>query len=317
MLKLSVIIPIYKVEKFLNQCIDSLLSQTYSNLEIILVNDGSPDRCLEICKKYATMDSRVIVIDKANGGSSDARNWGIVNSSGDYIVFVDSDDWLCEEDALEKVVQMLSKTNSDLLIWGYKKFSMDSHKYYGTRKMSTALTRCVDFTRLVKDGIWGACAWDKIVRRDIIIDNNLSFVKGQSCEDIEWSIKLLLYCKTVDVLNIAPYVYRQNPNSVSAGKNIKSKNIEDMLSVIEKYSVSAYLSYPYIVNFLALELVLVIVASVFVGTSELLPFKSRFDRLFFLFKYDAHHRVKIAKKIKFLGIYGMRIIFKSYMMIKK
>ena len=100
--KISVIIPVYKVEKYLKRCVESVVNQTYKNIEIILVNDGSPDKCGEICDKYARIDSRIKVIHKENGGLSSARNAGLDIASGDYIMFVDSDDWISEV-SLEKL----------------------------------------------------------------------------------------------------------------------------------------------------------------------------------------------------------------------
>ena len=95
--KISVIVPVYKVEQYLRKCVDSIIKQTYSNLEIILIDDGSPDNCPIICDEYAMKDNRVVVIHKKNGGLSDARNVGIAKSTGKYITFVDSDDYIASD----------------------------------------------------------------------------------------------------------------------------------------------------------------------------------------------------------------------------
>lgn len=92
--KVSVVVPIYKVEKYLNRCVDSIVNQTYTNLEIILINDGSPDNCRKITDNYAKSDSRIIAVHKKNGGLSDARNYGMQYVTGEFTIFVDSDDWL-------------------------------------------------------------------------------------------------------------------------------------------------------------------------------------------------------------------------------
>ena len=96
-MKISIIVPIYNVEKYLERCINSLINQTYKNIEIILVNDGSTDNSLIICEKYKNIDSRIILVNKENGGLSDARNVGIDNSSGNYITFIDSDDYIDDD----------------------------------------------------------------------------------------------------------------------------------------------------------------------------------------------------------------------------
>jgi glycosyltransferase involved in cell wall biosynthesis len=110
---ISVIIPVYKVEKYLNRCVESMLRQTYRNLEVILIDDGSPDRCGEICDEFAKVDNRVKVIHKKNGGLSDARNIGIEIAKGDYFTFLDSDDWVHEE-YIEKLYTLLIATKSDI-----------------------------------------------------------------------------------------------------------------------------------------------------------------------------------------------------------
>lgn len=110
---ISVIVPIYRVEEYLPRCIDSLLAQTYQNIQIILVDDGSPDACGRICDEYASTDKRIQVIHKENGGLSDARNAGLSASKGDYIAFVDSDDWVASE-YLERMQQSLCKHDADI-----------------------------------------------------------------------------------------------------------------------------------------------------------------------------------------------------------
>ena len=115
---ITVIVPIYEVEKYLHRCVDSILAQTYTKLEVILVDDGSPDRCGEICDAYAKKDERVTVIHKENGGQSEARNLGLDIAHGDYIGFVDSDDWL-ELDMYEKLYEALIENHADLSMCGF------------------------------------------------------------------------------------------------------------------------------------------------------------------------------------------------------
>ena len=121
-LKISVIIPVYKVETYLHQCVDSVLSQTYENIEVILVDDGSPDSCPEICDQYANADARVKVIHQKNGGLSAARNAGVQCASGNYLAFLDSDDFWNDRTALERLVCRLQITNADVLNYSYVKY---------------------------------------------------------------------------------------------------------------------------------------------------------------------------------------------------
>ena len=117
---ISIIIPVYKVEKYLKRCVDSVIKQTYKNLEIILIDDGSPDNCPKICDDYSKKDKRIEVIHKKNGGVSAARNKGLKLSNGDYIVFVDSDDWL-EYNFVEEMLTNLRKNKVDYIVCGYNR----------------------------------------------------------------------------------------------------------------------------------------------------------------------------------------------------
>ena len=113
--KISVIVPVYKVEKFINRCIDSILNQSYTDFELILVDDGSPDNCGKICDDYASKDKRIVVIHKENGGLSDARNAGIDAMKGQYVTFIDSDDYIHRE-TFSFLISLIEKENAD--IWG-------------------------------------------------------------------------------------------------------------------------------------------------------------------------------------------------------
>ena len=116
--KVSIIVPIYKVEKELDRCVRSLLGQTYKNIEIILINDGSPDSCPQLCEKYARKDRRIKVVHKENGGLSSARNRGLEVAEGQYISFVDGDDWV-EPDFIEALINNLKREKADISIIGY------------------------------------------------------------------------------------------------------------------------------------------------------------------------------------------------------
>ena len=124
--KISVIVPIYKVENYLNRCVESIRKQTYRNLEIILVDDGSPDACGEMCDRYAQEDSRIRVIHKENGGLSDARNAGIEVAAGEYIAFIDSDDWI-DDKMYEVLYHTLLKYDADIAECSYRNLFGDSH----------------------------------------------------------------------------------------------------------------------------------------------------------------------------------------------
>lgn len=119
LLKVSIIVPVYKAEPYIRKCIDSILSQTFTNFELLLIDDGSPDNCGKICDEYAELDTRVHVFHKENGGVSAARNLGLDHAKGDYVCFIDSDDWI-DPDMLETLIGWEQKKQTDLLFFGLK-----------------------------------------------------------------------------------------------------------------------------------------------------------------------------------------------------
>lgn len=146
-MKFSIIIPCYKVEQYLHQCVDSVLAQTYEDYEVILVDDGSPDNSPAICDEYGKKTDKVKVIHKPNGGLSDARNTGLDMARGEFVLFLDSDDWWDDKEALRKIDTCIKKTGADIIIFGMKKyFSLE--KRYGDVRIPK---RC-----------------DKVVRRTLI-----------------------------------------------------------------------------------------------------------------------------------------------------
>ena len=164
----SIVVPVYRVEEYLDECINSIINQTYNYIEIILVDDGSPDKCPEICDNYAKNDKRIKVIHKENGGLSDARNFGIPHATGEYIAFLDSDDYV-EPNTYKTMYEKAVQENSDYVecdfIWEYPdKSNIDTRDYYfGKREM-------LEKVRVV--------AWNKLIKRDIIVNNNIKFPFG-------------------------------------------------------------------------------------------------------------------------------------------
>lgn len=200
---LSVIVPVYKVEPFLKRCVDSIISQTYKNLEIILVDDGSPDNCGTICDEYAEIDNRVYVIHKKNGGVSSARNVGIEQAKGDYIAFVDSDDWL-EENMFEEMLACAKTENADVVCCNYQYRKMKNQDTQQTfqYKGSDACLKMLKSNHLF-DGI-SVVPFDKIFRRETI--GRIRFCEQCSyAEDILFVTEVL--CKSACVLKVDKTLY--------------------------------------------------------------------------------------------------------------
>lgn len=209
---ISIIVPIYKVEKFLSRCIDSLLGQTYSDFELILVDDGSPDRCGEICDRYAQVDSRIRVIHKENGGLSDARNTGLSLVQGDYISFVDSDDWVAPQ-YLERLLKGLLTARADICECEVYRTSGDAFDEAISSKLQVqAFGSLLALKQLILDGEFHQHVWNKLYRREVIGD--ISFPGGKTNEDEFWTYQVFgkagKIAKIADVL----YNYYQRPNSI-------------------------------------------------------------------------------------------------------
>ena len=302
-MKISFIIPIYKVEKYLHQCVQSILSQVYQNIEIVLVDDGSPDKSPEICDDYAKKDSRIKVIHKENGGLSDARNVGLRAATGDYVVFLDSDDWWCDNNALVDVVEKLEKTQADVLIFKSKKYYqlLDSYEPILHTSGKSFTGEVVDIETLMRNSIFVACAWDKIVRRSILIDNDICFVVGQLSEDIEWCCKLLSLDLNYTYFDRIIHVYRQQ-NNLSITSNITNKNLEDIQNVITKWADLANTIHNIpICHFLALEMVLWCAISDKATGENGMKIIKEMSLNFYLIKYNWYPRVLFASRFRWLG----------------
>ncbi len=211
--KISVIIPIYKVEKYLNRCVESVVNQTYRNLEIILVDDGSPDKCPEICEEWAKKDKRIRVIHKENGGLSDARNVGHRMASGEYIAFVDSDDWI-HKDALETLKCFLERYNADIV--ECKAFStnkkVDDKIIDRDKIVVSEFDRESSMRALLREEPLRQTVWNKLFKRTVIKD--IDFKKGKYHEDEFWTYQVFDKAKKILFLDVVLYYYFQRLDSI-------------------------------------------------------------------------------------------------------
>ena len=217
---ISVIVPVYKVEPYLDKCISSIVNQTYKNLEIILVDDGSPDNCPAMCDAWAEKDSRIRVIHKTNGGLSDARNAGMTVATGELMAFVDSDDWIAP-DMYEYLYQRLTEDNSDIAACGVQMVWED-------KKLCRMLTRagnCVlnheEAMRAIIEESWlKQPVWYKLYKTDLIRD--ILFPMGNCHEDVFWSYQAVGSAKKVSVSDHVGYYYLQRGGSImGAGYSLK------------------------------------------------------------------------------------------------
>lgn len=236
----SVVVPIYKVEKYLHQCVDSIIAQTYSNLEIILVDDGSPDQCPGICDEYATLDSRIKVIHKANGGLSDARNAGTALASGEYIIYIDSDDWV-RKDYVEKLVKMAIEQHAEMVICGSQNVSTrkDPTTAVSEYNKSTFTQKEALETLLYQHGM-DTSAWGRIVKTEIAKKH--LFPKGLLFEDLATIYKYILECDKIACINEPMYFYYQNPTSITHTKGDPKKL--DIIPIVNQLADDVTNAYP-------------------------------------------------------------------------
>jgi len=261
----SIIVPIYNVERYLEQCIESVLAQDYQNYELILVDDGSPDNSIDICVKYAKQYPNIILIHKVNGGLSDARNAGIKLARGEYLMFLDSDDYWNGTSILSDLQKIIIENNPDVIFNYMSSVYPDKiiNHYMNREKLVGSFRE--DFKGLYQEGIYLGFTWTKIVKREVILKNQLFFIKERYFEDIPWSFSLTKYIGTYAIYQNCFYMYRRErkgaissavtkKNQISLFKNlseifqqiseIQKKNLlqglESYVNDIYQYSIKCY-----------------------------------------------------------------------------
>lgn len=254
---ISIIVPIYNVEKYLRQCLDSIMNQTYRNFECLLINDGSPDNSADICREYVSKDSRFRYFEKENGGISSARNLGIEHSKGEYITFIDSDDWV-DSDYLEVLYNSLVDERADIAISTYKQFNMDDNCYYVHSYQRGYEKRIFEKYQLIEelpvleryDQSYGMTSGKIISKKALGI---IRFNEYTSlCEDMEFWYKLYLVSNKIIYINKDTYNYRKYENA--SLKHIDAKNkysdIQQRLSFISILATNGRNIRGYIENLL-------------------------------------------------------------------
>lgn len=234
MKKVSIIIPIYNAEKFLSQCLDTVINQTYKNLEIILVNDGSKDNSYTLCKQYQKQDSRIILLSYTNHGASYARNKGLENSTGDYVVFVDADDSI-DKNYIEAFMKVVMDNEYDLVFCGYKEIENGINNIVLTGKEKKELTGILkkDYKNIEKFLI---TPWVKLYKNNIIKNHKIEFPEDFIiAEDQVFNSMYLRYVKTYKYIDKPLYNYKkQNNNSLTSIRNIKAFNCDLKFLKIKK-----------------------------------------------------------------------------------
>ncbi len=241
-MRFSIIVPIYNVEAYIKKCLNSILFQTFLDFEIILVDDGSRDKSGTICDEYAKNDARIKVIHKENGGLSSARNVGLESARGEYILFIDSDDFWQIDSFLEEMNKMIENNENklDMIIFPFSYYFSDSKIIRYTFDNNIILSGDFrdDFIRLIENNIYTASACNKCIKRSILIDNEILFPIDRLSEDILWCAELSSFIEKYEVYYYPVYAYRQNRiNSLTY--RISKKNIYDILKSIDDIYISS------------------------------------------------------------------------------
>lgn len=226
---ITVVVPIYKVEKYLKKCIDSIIKQTYKNLEIILVDDGSPDKCPQICDEYAKKDSRIKVIHKENGGLSDARNVGIDIAKGEYITFVDSDDYI-DPEYIELLYKTIKKDKSDMAISSHKVIYENGTVLEKATKEESILKPKEVLKRILYDDGIDLSAWAKLYKIELF--KEIRYPKGRLFEDAATTYKLVDKCEKISIISRSTYNYIIRGNSIT-NINFSEKKMDLIISTEE------------------------------------------------------------------------------------
>lgn len=312
MYKYSIIIPVYNSEEFIREAVESILSQTYKNFEIILINDGSQDNSLnilnELKKEYP---DKIIVINKENAGTSSARNTGLSYATGDYIGFLDNDDFWTSNDFLQNADEILSESKADLLVYPTQIFD-DRTKSLIPKSISLKREDIKNDSffdaakKLMEHSLIQSAVWMKFVRKEIVFKGDtLLFPVNMRNEDTDWTAKLLLRIKSVDYYDQIVHAYRKGTDYSQTSKPIKKSHIYDLKKVIEETTQLAlkseepnkaltlkFLSYPY--------LVILGQISLFDNIDEFIPFLKQHS---FLLKYKKYkYMLPFYYFIKLFGI---------------
>ncbi|MEC4004430.1 glycosyltransferase family 2 protein [Flavobacterium sp. SUN052] len=234
-MKISIVIPVYNVASYLRQCLDSVVNQTYNDLEIILVNDGSTDNSKEICEEYLLKDNRIILLNKQNGGLSEARNFGLEKVSGDYIWFIDSDDWIVPN-ATQIIVDSLLKFNCEVLGFSHINYFEDKDKFSEVVNSQEIQTTTGD-NYIKESKFFFPSAWSHVYSKVFLNNYELSFKINQLHEDDYFNISCFGKIKTIAKINNGLYYYRRRSNSIttSATKENLVKRMSSYIALLQLF----------------------------------------------------------------------------------
>ena len=242
MKKVSIIVPVYNVELYLEKCVESLICQTYPNIEIILINDGSTDSSSKICDKLSKNNSKIKVIHKKNEGVSSARNLGLNVCTGEYITFVDSDDYI-NNNYIETLLKSIIENNTDLSVCGYQK--VYSHENFTTDNCDDLGVKIYSksdaFNQMILEQQFGGYVWNKMYKKELIDLMNNQYFKEDIIEDFEFNSRYISNCKSISFIKSSLYYYFINQNGITGSFKINDRilsGIKSYTSILEQYDLN-------------------------------------------------------------------------------
>ena len=326
-MKISVIIPVYNSCIYLGACIDSIRKQSYQNVEIILVDDGSNDGSEKVCDQFAEEDKRIIVIHQKNGGTSAARNTGLRVATGDYIMFMDNDDYWNDTLCLESIVRQLEESNADVLMFSTIDYWQNKEQYVypdkkGDRESVFGKSKEQALEYLIENGLLYRAVWSKVIKKEMIEKNSLYFVEGIRNEDSEWTGKMMLCADSYDWYEKPFYIYRKGHEGAQTSKPNTYRTVLDLKEIIIKYVKIAqnnenvwskefqrvylsYFSYLFSVWMAQAELL---------NQPEIRLDKKEMKKYAQLLNYDLDPSVRLVRKVyRICGYHITAIMLKVYM----
>ena len=265
-MKVSIIIPIYNPGMYFDECINSILKQTYNDWELLLVDDGSTDGTEDKCRKYAKNDIRIKYLQSNHGGVSHARNVGIAEATGEYLFFMDNDDYWKEEALLQNVIEQIEIQKADVVMYQSVSFWPDGRQSKGIPDVDMAKVnsgnKAEALKYIIKRDILTRAVWTKAIRRELIVENGLYFPEGQRNEDVYFTGRLILCANSFGWCDNATYMYRKGTGVSQSDQRVSDKTIDDLQKICVEYieyvdenivdnelneAYMAYISYPFAV----------------------------------------------------------------------
>lgn len=323
----SVIIPVYKVENYLQQCVESVLEQSFSDIEVVLVDDGSPDRCPEICDEFAVKDNRVKVIHKKNGGLSDARNCGVRAACGTYLMFLDSDDYWGDPEALEKVHRDIKRyaDGADIVMFQAQLVYPDGTVISDRGKFAdnfNDMEREESLQYMVEKGLLIGSACSKVVRRTFLLEHDLFFKVGIKSEDIHWIFRVANAMPKYQYTDQFFYMYRKGrPGSITT--TVSRGHLQQLADMLEEFSdEQRYVNQTVkkcILSLVSYQLTILIASVMNLPSGE--EKKDLIRRIMamkHLLAYDLHPRVKQVNRVRrLIGFRATMLLLGIYLKYRK